>query len=348
MRCVATIVLLTMAPLASLARADEVILEPGAPLKVPGGRIVGQITAETPTAVKIKPENGAEREVPLEQITAITYSGQPASLPLAETRENNGALADALEQYRKAATEAAGKPLIAEAAQFGAARIQLEIAKTDPAKADEALAALDAFVKAHRSSRHLGPALEAIARLSLRKGDAARAEEAVKGLLAIPWAASRAGVLQAQVLSKKGDNDGAMKALDQLIESAPKGSARADEARLARAEILAGAGKFPEAEQAAREVIESTAPENEELQALAHNTLGDCLRQAGKTKDAIFAYLETDILYDADKEQHAKALFYIARLWRDLGQATRADEVMGRLREKYPQSPYLSGAAATP
>lgn len=350
MRRLATISLVLAATLTLVgpARADEVILEPGSTLKVPGGRLTGQITSETPTVVKIKPDTGAEREVPVDQIASITYSGQPASLPLAETRENNGALPDALEQYRKAATEAGGKPLIAEAAQFGAARVQAEIARTDPTKADEAIAALDAFIKAHKSSRHLGPALEALARLTLTKNQNDRAEEALKGLAAIPWAADRAAVLQARVLAQKGDNDAALQALDKLIATAAKGTPRADEARLARAEILAAAGKYAEAETAAREVIQDTAPENAELQALAHNTLGDCLSRAGKSKDALFAYLETDILYDADKPQHARALFNVAQLWRKLGQPARADEVMSRLREKYPQSPYLTGNVEKP
>jgi tetratricopeptide (TPR) repeat protein len=340
--------LLTALALATTARTDEVILDPSASLKVPGGRIVGQITSESPTAVKIKPETGAEREVPVEQIASINYTGQPASLPLAETRENNGALAEALEQYRKAAGEAASKPYVTQAAQFGAARVQAGIAKADPSKLDEAIAALDTFVKTHRASRHLAPALEQLARLALNKGDNNRTEEALKALAAIPWAADRAAVLQARLLAKKGQGDQALQALEKVIGAAPKGSSRAEEARLARAEVLSATGKFADAEAAAREVIRDTPPESAELQALAHNTLGDCLRAAGKTKDALFAYLETDILYDADKEQHAKALYYIAQLWRELKQQARADEVMGRLRERYPQSPYLSGAQAVP
>ena len=347
MRRHSAFVLITGLALAVAGKADEVILVRNAAIKVPGGRLVGQITSESPTSVKIKPDTGAEREVPLDQIASINYTGQPASLPLAETRENSGALAEALEQYRKAATEAASKPLIAEAAQFGAARVLAEMAKADPAKVDEAIAALDAFVKAHRSSRHLAPALEMLAQLSLSQGQNDRAEEALRSLAAIPWAADRAAALQARVLARRGQVNEALQLLDRVVGAAPKGSTRAQEARLARAEILAAAGKFADAEAAAREVIQDTPPENAELQAIAHNTLGDCLRAAGKTKDALFAYLETDILYDANKEQHAKALFYIAQLWRDLKQDDRADEVMGRLREKYPQSPYLSGARAT-
>jgi tetratricopeptide (TPR) repeat protein len=330
------------------ARADEVVLVPDSTFKVPGGKLVGQITSETPNAVKIKPTTGAEQDVPVDQIESVTYTGQPASLPLAETREANGALAEALDLYKKAAGEAGNRPYIAQAAQFGQARVLYELSKADPARTDEAIAALDAFVKANRSSRHLGPALEALARLSLNKGQTDRAEQALHGLSAIPWAADRAAVLKARVLAGRGKNDEALQVLDQLVASAPRGSARSDEARLARGELLAAAGQFAEAEKAIREVIADTPPEKADFQAVAHNALGDCLRASGKQKDALFAYLETDILYDQDKEQHARALFQIAQLWRDLKQPARADEVMGRLRQQYPQSPYLTAAPKTP
>src|SRR4051812_36214992 len=92
-----------LALLSATARADDVTLIPNSTVKVPGGRITGQVQSESPTAVRIKPANGAAHDVPIDQITEITYTGQPASLPLAETRESNGALQEAIEQYRAAA-----------------------------------------------------------------------------------------------------------------------------------------------------------------------------------------------------------------------------------------------------
>ena len=41
--------------------------------------------------------------------------------------------------------------------------------------------------------------------------------------------------------------------------------------------------------------------------ASAYNTLGDCLRAAGRPKDALIAYLHTDVLFAKDKEQHPRA-----------------------------------------
>ncbi len=262
--------------------------------------------------------------MPVEQIESISYTGQPGSMGTAQINEKNNDFVNALAQYKKAVTDAGtAQPLVAEAAQYGQAAMLVELAKGDATRLDEALTQLDAFTRTHPRSRNLGPALESLARLAPSKGDTARADQALTSLAAVPWAADRAQVLKAKVLVKKGQNDQALKMLDQIIATAPQGSSRRLEARLARAETLAASQKFAEAEAAVREVIKETPPEKADVQALAHNTLGDCLRAGGKLKDALLAYLHTDILYDKDKEEDARALFQIAQLWRKLNQSER-------------------------
>ncbi len=172
-----------------------------------------------------------------------------------------------------------------------------------------------------------------------------RAESAVGDLAKIPWAADRAVVLRARVLGKQKKYDQAIAGLDKIIAAAPAKSSKGVEAKLAKAESLAGMKKFDEAEKLIHEVIKDLPPEDAAAQALAHNTLGDCLHAAGRSKDALFNYLHTDILFSADKEQHQKALAHIAQVWRDLNQDGRADETIEKLKQLYPNSPYLSRSA---
>jgi hypothetical protein len=47
-------------------------------------------------------------------------------------------------------------------------------------------------------------------------------------------------------------------------------------------------------------------------------TLGDCLRAANRPKDALIAYLHTDLLSTKDKEEYPRALDAIADLFRQL------------------------------
>lgn len=325
-------------------RADDVTLIPNSTLNIPGGRISGTIEAESPTSLRIAPGSGAAREIPIDQIASISYTGQPATLQLAETAERSGQYDQAADRFAETAEQASGKPFIVQRAQYGRAHALTELALADPTRGDEALAALDQFIAAHPSSRHLGPALEHITRLTLSRGELDRAAAAIEKLKPISWAADRAAVLDARVLAARGRHDEAVSALDAILARVPQGSRQAVEASLTRADVLAGNGQYAEAESAARAVIDAADPEAAEIQALAHNTLGDCLRAAGRPRDALYAFLHTDILYDTDKEQHARALAAIAGLWRDLGQDNRADEVLGRLKQLYPQSTYAKDA----
>src|SRR5262245_22324706 len=104
--------------MASTALAvDEVTLVPNATFKVPGGRLRGQIQSESPTAVKISAPTELQ-DVPVDQIDSISYEGQPSTFLVAQTKEAGSDLAAAAEQYKRAATDAAGKPLIVQAALF--------------------------------------------------------------------------------------------------------------------------------------------------------------------------------------------------------------------------------------
>ena len=75
---------------------------------------------------------------------------------------------------------------------------------------------------------------------------------------------------------------------------------------------------------------------------MAYNALGDCLRAANRPKDALLAYLHTDLLYSKDRQEHPRALFQIEKLFRLLKQDGRANEYAQRLRQEYPHSQWLS------
>jgi tetratricopeptide (TPR) repeat protein len=323
------------------AVADDVVLIPGATFKAPGNRVRGTVQSESPTEVKL---DSPANTVPTDQIASITYNQQPPSFQLAESRASTGALAEAADLYQKAAGEAAGKDFIVRAAQFGRGRALAELATSDPNRAPAAYEALDTFIRTYPSSRQLPAALETIARLAIQKKDFDRADKALVDLAKIPWAAQRAAVLQARVLNHREQYDAALAALDKLLAAVTKDSPKYREIQLARAETLAGLKKFDDAESTVRAVIDAAGGEDASLQALAHNTLGDCLRAAGRPKDALFAYLYTDIIYGSDKDQDARALSQIAQLWRELRRDDRADEVLERLKQEYPNSPWLAAA----
>ncbi len=333
--------------LAAAVQGDEVVLIPNSTVKeASGSRVRGAVQSESTTEVVVK-LGATTTKVPTDQIVSIRYDGQPPDMALAETSENQGALAKSIDLYKKAAGEASGKPFIEQLAAFKAASLTAELAMTEPSKMNDAISLLNDFVKNHPESRHIASATESLARLQLSKSDYAGVESSLTTLSKLPGGADRAAVYRARILAKKGDHAGAIAELDRLIKAGPDGSVRQREAKLARAESLVALKKYADAETEVRSVIKALPPEDYTAMASAYNTLGDSLRAAGRPKDALVAYLHTDLLYAKDKEQHPRALAQIVPLWRELKRDDRADETLARLKQEYPQSPWLS-ARSTP
>jgi len=325
------------------ALADEVILIPGTTFKQAiGGRVRGQIQAESPSDVEVQ-LGAITTSVPTDQIQSIRYDGQSASFALGEARESSGQLAEAAEMFKKAASESAGKPFPVQAAQFREAEVLTELAVVEPDRVKEAKDKLAAFVRAYANGRHIAAARECQARLQLATGDLAGAEITIAAIAKLPRGADRAAVLRTRILAKQGKHEEAIKQLDKMIASNPKGSERQRAAIFAKAENLAALKQFSEAESLLREVIAGNPAEDAAAQAPAYNTLGDCLRAANRTTDALFAFLHTDLLYSKAKEEHPRALYNIAELYRQLKQDGRADEYAQRLKQEYPRSPWASG-----
>jgi tetratricopeptide (TPR) repeat protein len=325
-----------------VVNADDVSLIPGATFKQAiGGKVKGQVQSESPSEVVVL-LGATTTSVPVDQIASIRYDAQSATYQLAETREASGQLSEAAELFKKAAAEAAGKPYPLQAALFREAEVLTDLALIEPDRVKEAKERLTRFVQAYPNSRHIASARGCLARLQLNAGDFKGAEATIAELAKLPKAGERAAVLKTKILARQGKYTEAIAELDRLISSYPKGSERQRDAMLAKAENLAGMKQFKEAETLVRQVIQGNPPEDAAAQAPAYNTLGDCLRAANRPKDALIAYLHTDLLYSKDKEEHPRALHQIATLFRQLKQDGRADEFVKRLKDEYPRSRWVA------
>jgi tetratricopeptide (TPR) repeat protein len=327
-------------------RADDVNLIAGSTFKQAiGGRVRGQVQSESPNEVVVL-LGATQTSVPTDQIQSIRYDGQSASFALAEARESSGQLAESAELFRKAAAESAGKPFPYQAALYREAAVLTDLALIEPDRSKDARDKLAKFIAAYPSSRQIAGARACLARLQLLANDFNGAEATIAELAKLPRGAERATLLRTKLLAKQGKHAAAITELDRLIAGFPKGSPRHRAAQLAKAESLAGLKQFKEAEGLLREVIQASPPEDASAQAPAYNTLGDCLRAANRPKDALVAYLHTDLLYSKDKEEHPRALHQIAELFRELKQDGRASEFAQRLKQEYPRSPWATRKSA--
>ncbi len=326
--------------LALAAGAEDGVLKlaPGATIKAAGNQIKGPITSESPIEVKI-----GTQTVPVEQIDSLEYEPTPPKYLLAKNAEGAGNLTKAADLYGEAATEAGpGKPLVTRASLFQRARVVAAIAQADKSKGDEAVRLLEGFIRGNPQSRQLAPALETLARLDMSRGQLDRAEKSLTDLAKVPWAEPKARVMQARLLVQRGQADQAVARLDDLLSKTSGGPERKRDALLAKAEALGAQKKFDEAMKIAQEIIRNAGPEDAETQAAAHNTLGEVLKLAGKTKDALIEFLHTDILYSRDREQHPRALAQIVDLCRELKLDEQAKEAADRLKAEYPSNPYTA------
>jgi tetratricopeptide (TPR) repeat protein len=326
----------------SALRADDVNLISGTTFKQAiGGRVRGQVQSESPGEVVV--QLGANvTNVPTDQIQSIRYDGQSPSFAMAEARESSNQLAEAADLFKKAAAESAAKPFALQAALFREAAVLSDLAAVEPDRIKDAKDKLARFIQAYPAGRHIVGAQSCLARLQLVTDDFPGAEATIAQLARLPRGAERAAVLRAKILARQGKHQAAITELDRLIAGYPKGSERHRAALLAKAESLAGMKQFAQAETLLREVIDANPPEDAAAQAPAYNTLGDCLRAANRPKDALNAYLHTDLLYSKNKEEHPRALYQIAALFRELRQDGRANESAQRLKQEYPRSPWAN------
>jgi tetratricopeptide (TPR) repeat protein len=319
-------------------RADDVSLIPGATVKQAiGGRVHGNVQSETATEVVVTLGTGPV-SVPTDQIASIRYDGQSANFQLGEAREAAGLLTEAAELFKKAAADSASRPFPHQAALFREAEVLGDLAMIEPDRIREARDKLNQFIRLYPGGRHIAPAREALARLQINSGDFAGAEANIVALARMPRGGERSSVLRSKLLARQGKHQEAIAEMDRLIASSPKGSDRQRAAKLAKAESLAAIKKYKEAETLVRDVILENPAEDAASQAPAYNTLGDCLRAANRPKDALVAYLHTDLLYNKDKEEHPRALHGITSAFRQLKQDARADEFAQRLKQEYPRS----------
>ena len=115
--------------------------------------------------------------------------------------------------------------------------------------------------------------------------------------------------------------------LAALLKSMPKDSPVYTRTQLALAECLLNTSKVDEG----MAIFKKTVKESKDKTAcaMAHNALGVALFNApngDKFKEARWEFLFVDVVYNQDKAEHAKALYYLSHTFEKLGDAAKAEE----------------------
>jgi hypothetical protein len=290
----------------------------------------GRIESESLSGVKV-----AGKTIPSGEVIDIAYD-VPGAIRLdyrsvaAETKPP----AESIKEY-----EALLKSPAVQGTKYLKRQIEYRIAVLTAARADEGAlqlrAAIDAIQKFKRENAdawQLVPLTRTLARLSLDKDppDADAARKAYDELIAAPGAPPDVKL------------ECTLQVIDLLMQSGKSAEAEARLAALPAGDprvpiyqigVRATPDKFAEAAKQLHDYIDKT--NDPTMKAAAYNVLGDVYRRdPAHKKDALYAYLYVDVIYNQDAAETQKAVARLAQLFDELKDETRAKQYRERLRGK--------------
>lgn len=299
----------------------------------------GDVTGVSKTEVTVKVKTPKEEtiKVPANVVQSITWTGESPEAILARADESGGRYQKAIDAYQKAIQGAKAANALAKVdLEYGIARSRGKLALTDASQLDEAIKKLEEFRSKQGDHYRFYEAVGLLGQLYLAKKDIAKAQAAFETLGKAPWKESQLAskIAMGRLLLADDKPDEAVTAFDAVIgqpADGPQEESQRQEAMIGKVRVLLNQKKFEEAQKLLEEVIDKADPEDARVNAEAWLRLGDCLREQGKDKDALLAYLHIDVLYATEKSMQAEALFHLTRLWEKVGQKGRAAEARDKL-----------------
>ncbi len=314
-------------------------------VKTTKNALPGRVVGATPAMVELEQGvNKPPKEIPVNQIQTIFYEHEPPDLKTAKTHVLAGRYAEALAAIERIKGDPS-RPEIQQDIEFYKALVAAKLALAGGGKISEAGRLMKAFADGNGKSYHYFEASEVVGDLLVAIRQYALAAAYYDRLDKAPWPdyKMRAGVAAGRALLAQGKIDEAQAAFDKVIAIDAEGDLASGQrtlARLGKARALIAAKKADQAIKLVIEVLKAADPDDVPLLAGAYNILGAALRQAGRTQEALLAFLHVDVLYASLPDAHAEALANLAELWEQAHKTERANRARKTLEEQYPDSPW--------
>jgi tetratricopeptide (TPR) repeat protein len=323
-------------PLWAQRDVDQVYLTKGTPAR-------GSIPPDGITPDKVAVEvASAPRHIEVNEIVRIAFAGEPTELLAGRNAVLQKNYNQALIDLKKLDGQKIDRAFVRQDIEFYKALCQAKIALSEGGDKKAATDAMYNFVKSSPKSYHFYEAAEALGDLAMASGRWADAAKfyGPTGLGAAPWSdyQMRANYATGRALIGEKKYDEALekfKAVQTSELSTPEALRQKNLAAVGRAVCLAETGKVEEAQTLLNDLIDKNDPQDAVLFARAYNALGRCYEKQNKAKDAVLALLHTDLLFYADADAHAEALYHLSKLWSDINKSDRAIAARSTLRERY-------------
>jgi hypothetical protein len=316
----------------------------------------GTITRITPQTVTMD-SNGSETIFSVPDIKMLRFADEPVELETAKKRLLEGNVNAAKSELEKIALGNVKQDSIRKEIEYYMAFCNATLAmRGEYADKKGAGAALKKFVDnadtKYTQTHHFYEAAKLLGDLSMSVGTYDYAEKIYGMLGKAPtgWLAHlfQAKVLVADAQLAKKDYANALANYTQVVVAqGNKETARFQQlAKVGQAVCMAGDGKPDQGITLLEEIIKKEDPKDAELFGKAYNALGACLlkkqeaetdakQKASYEKQALMAYLRTDILFWQNADAHAEALFHLTDLWDKVNKPDRATRARGTLKDRY-------------
>ena len=323
-----------------LAQADSVTLIAGRPLR-------GTVESYTPDNIIVSTSDG-NKEVSPWNVRRIRYDGSN-ELVRAKSAYHDDRFAACLQELQNVPADLDREVLKQERDFYLAMASTMVALRGGNVSADQAAILVGQFIKDYPESYHLYQAIDAFGDLAMATGrfDAAITQFEKTSVCPWPEINFNGKLKSGKSLLYEGKYAEAIKAFEST-ESDGNAEDYAIQAKLIakclRAQALGLGGNASEGINLAMDVIENESSKNIELFGHAYNALGACYSQEKKTKEAIRAYLHTDLLFTIDPDSHAQALFNLVGLWSESERPDRASRARQKLTERYRNTYWASKA----
>jgi tetratricopeptide (TPR) repeat protein len=314
-------------------------------IKTAKSTLPGQVVGMSPVQVELEQgASGVTKEIPVNEIQTIFFDNDPVELRTAKTHVLGGRYVEALAALERIKEEPS-RPEIRQDIEFYKALCCAKLALGGSGKIADAGRMMKTFADANSKSYHYFEASEIVGDLLVAVRQYGEAAAYYVRLEKAPWTdyKMRAGVAAGRALLAQGKTDEAQKAFDRVIATEAEGDLAQSQrtlAKLGKADALVVSKKTDEAIKSVEEILNTADAEDVPLMARAYNILGTAYRQAGRTKEALLAFLHVDVLYASVPDSHAEALANLADLWEQCRKTERANAARKTLEEHYKDSPW--------
>jgi len=341
---------------------------------VPGKGVMVQCSIEDEDIDKVTyiTSDGKEKTIPQADVEYVRYYDKPSRLSAADRAFEEGRYVDAIDNYMTVLASGRGRSFwVKPHCYYHLAESYRRMEPPDEAKATEYLEKLNTEFP---DNKYMGSALATQAGLLMANDKPAEALkvyekiERERGPLGAPRFGEKvrldARLGQVQCLTELNRANEAIDKLEQIERAIQaKGSEFIDllyEVKVERVRVYAALDQIDQARAEGEKIIQEATDEyNAALKsetfkergralrrglARCHNVMGDIYLEKGgddNVREALLHYMWTVAVFTAPPAQHAKALFKAGECRQKLGQEDKAQQLWGRLKQKYEKSDWV-------